>query len=283
VPVMNIGGIAGVYRTPLIAGEAIGLLTNSAPTAPYRGAGRPDATFAIERVIDVAAREAGLDALDLRRRNLVPASAMPYRTPFVFTYDSGDFARTMARAAERADYAGFAERRRAAARRGQLRGIGIANPIEVAGGPFGKPGRDHALLRAEADGTVTLLCGALSAGQGLETAMVALAAEALGLPPERFRYGQGDTAALPEGKGMGGSSAMTTAGPAVLHGSRRLLEAGRQMAAEALEAAAEDIEYQAGSYRVAGTDRVVSLAELARRAAQDGQGPLAGPAALAGP
>ncbi|SME90367.1 carbon-monoxide dehydrogenase large subunit [Tistlia consotensis] len=279
VPIMNIGGIAGVYRTPLIAGEVLGRFTNAAPTAPYRGAGRPDATFAVERVIDQAAREAGIDAFELRRRNLVPASAMPYRTPFIFTYDAGDFARTMELAAARADYAGFAARRAEAGRRGRLRGIGIANPIEVAGGPFAKPGQDFATLRAAADGTVTLYCGAMSAGQGLETAMIGLAAERLGLSTDRFRYVQGDSDAVPQGKGMGGSSAMTTAGSAVLRGVERLLEEGRQIAADELEAAAADLEYENGLFRIVGTDRVLSLAEVARiaeRRAGDGAGGLAG-------
>lgn len=265
-PILNIGGIAGVYRTPAIAGEVLGVFTNAVPTAPYRGAGRPDATFAVERVIDVAARELGLDPFELRRRNLVPAEAMPYRTPFVFTYDNGDFARTMALAAERADYAGFPARRAAAEARGRLRGLGIANPIEVAGGPFGKPGQDFASVRAEADGSLTVTCGALSAGQGLETAMVGVAARALGLEPSRFRYLQGDSDAVPRGKGMGGSAALTTAGTAVLRGVERLLAEARERAAEELEAAAADLEYEAGVFRIVGTDRAISLAELARRA-----------------
>jgi len=265
-PIMNVGGIAGVYKTPLIAGEVIGRFTNSIPAGPYRGAGRPDATFAIEAAIDRAARDLGRDPLELRRQNLIPASAMPYQTPFLFAYDSGDFAQTMTLAAERADYAGFEQRRREAAARGKLRGIGIANPIEVAGGPFGNPGPDFARLTIAADGTVTLGSGVMSCGQGLETALLRLADEALGLPEEQLRFVQGDTEVVPEGKGMGGSAAMTTGGPAVVAAVEQALEKARALAADLLEAAPADLEYAAGRFTIAGTDRSLTLAQIAEAA-----------------
>jgi len=275
VPIMNMGGIAGVYRTPVIAGEFLGVFTHTVPTAPYRGAGRPEATFAVERVIDVAARELGIDPFELRRRNLIPAEAMPYRTPFTFHYDSGDFARTMTIARERADWAGFPARREAAGKAGLLRGIGVANPIEVAGGPFGNPGEDFSDLRVNPDGTVTLTSGMLSAGQGLETVLVDLAANALELPAEAFRYVQGDSEIVPKGKGMGGSSGLITGGSAVVRASERLMAAARDQAADALEAAEADLEYAGGTFRIVGTDRTITLGEVAGFAESRG-GALAG-------
>src|SRR5207244_3608471 len=132
----NVGGVAGVYTTPAIAVRTTGVYANRPPPGPYRGAGRPEATYAIERVIDVAARELGIDSVELRRRNLIPSTAMPFKTGLVFTYDCGDFARGMEMALRLADYASFEKRRIDAQTRGRLRGFGIANPIEVAGGPY---------------------------------------------------------------------------------------------------------------------------------------------------
>ncbi len=260
----NIGGIAGVYRTPAIAAEAYGVLTNTAPTAPYRGAGRPEATFTIERLIDVAAREIGMDPFELRRRNLVPQAAMPFRTALTFTYDCGDFAGNMDAAALLADREGFAARRAEAKARGKLRGIGICNPIEVAGGPFGKPGKDTSSLRVSADGTVTLLTGAMSTGQGIETAFAQLVAQRLGVPLDKVEFGQGDTDHLPQGRGSGGSSALCVGGTAVSLALDKTLEKGRLLAGELLEAAAADIVFAEGRFRVAGTDRSAGLAEVAR-------------------
>ncbi len=262
----NIGGIAGVYRTPLIAAEAYGVFTNSAPTAPYRGAGRPEATYTIERLIDAAAREIGIDPFELRRRNLVPPEAMPYKTALTFTYDCGDFAANMAAAARLADREGFAARRAEAKARGKLRGLGICNPIEVAGGPFGRPGKDSAALRVAADGSVMLLTGAMSTGQGLETSFAQLAAQRLGVPLDKVRYGQGDTDQLPQGRGSGGSSAFCVGGSVVAMAIDKVIEKGRLIAAEMLEAAAADIAFAEGRFRVAGTDRAVTLPEVARAA-----------------
>lgn len=274
-PILNFGGIAGVYTTPYIVGEATGYFTNTPPTAAYRGAGRPDATYVIERIIDIAAQEMGLDPAELRRRNLIPPEALPYQTPFIFRYDCGEFERNLNRALEIADYAGFPSRQREARARGKLRGIGIANPIEVAGGPYAKPGKDFATIRAHADGTVTLIAGAMSVGQGLDTALSSLVADRLGLPLEKVRYVQGDTDAIDNGKGSGGSAALTIGGSATLASVDALIEKGREIAAEELEAATFDIEYAAGSFRIVGSDRAISLAEVAAIAEQraaDGAG-----------
>src|SRR5207247_7224597 len=152
----NVGGVAGVYTTPAIHLTSTGVYSNTTPTGPYRGAGRPEATYAIERVIDVAAREIGIDPIELRRRNLIPASAMPFKTGLVFTYDCGDFAHGMRMALESAEAAGFEKRRAEARQRGVLRGLGIANPIEVAGGPYTSVNPDTAELRVNPDGSVSL-------------------------------------------------------------------------------------------------------------------------------
>jgi carbon-monoxide dehydrogenase large subunit len=264
----NIGGITGVYRIGRSGAVAHGVFSNTLPMGPYRGAGRPEATYTIERLIDVAARELGIEPWELRRRNLVPASAMPYDTGFTFKVDCGDFAANMDAAARTAERDGFAARRDEAKRRGKLRGLGIANPIEVAGGPFTKPGKDSGFVNVAPDGTVTVLTGAMSTGQGIETAMAQLVAQRLGVPIERIRYGQGDTDQLPAGRGSGGSSALCVGGTAVSLAIDKVLEKGRALAADLLEAAAIDIAFADGRFTVSGTDRSVALVEVARLAAE---------------
>jgi len=258
-PVNNIGGISGVYVIPATAADVLGVFTNTHPTAPYRGAGRPDATYAIERIIDVAAAEIGMDAAELRRRNLIPAKAMPYRTSFRFEYDCGDFERNLDKALELADYAGFAGRRAEAKERGMLRGIGLAMPIEMAGGLLS----DNAKLTANADGTITLRVGSTSVGQGHETSLSRLVAQALGVPIEQVRYEQGDTDLLENGRGNGGSSALIQGGSALRIAADDLIEQARHAAARHLEAHVADIEFVQGVLRVRGTDHGVGLAELA--------------------
>jgi carbon-monoxide dehydrogenase large subunit len=263
----NIGGIAGVYRTPHIAAKIRGVLTNTAQTSAYRGAGRPEVTYILERLIDIAAAETGTDPFELRRQNLVPPEAMPFRTGLIYTYDSGDFGGSMEAASELIDRPGFAARRAKAEARGKLRGLGLANPIEVAGGPFAKPRGDVARIAVTPDGAILLDTGVLSTGQGLETAMSDLVAARLGVDPERIRYRQGDTDRLADGRGSGGSSAAAVGGPAVTLAVERLIERGRALAADALEASAADLEFGEGRFRVVGTDRGLTLAELAARAA----------------
>jgi carbon-monoxide dehydrogenase large subunit len=261
--IFNIGGISGVYRTPAISGELRGVFSNTAPTGPYRGAGRPEATYVLERTIDIAARDIGADPFELRRRNLIPAEAMPYDTRFVYTYDCGDFAANMEHAAKLADRDGFAARRDAARARGKLRGLGVANALEVAGGPFVRPTRDSARLTVEPDGTIVLDSGSMSVGQGLETSTAELAAAGLGVSSERIAYSQGDSDRLGVAHGSGGSSATPVGATAVHLAVERLIEVARARAAEVLEAAPSDIDYSAGALRVVGTDRVVTLQELA--------------------
>src|SRR6266851_5222271 len=269
----NVGGVAGVYTTPAIHVETTGVYTNTTPTGPYRGAGRPEATYAIERVIDVAARELGIDPVELRRRNLIPASAMPFKTGLVFTYDCGDFERVMTMALTQSDRAGF-ERRRAEARaRGTLLGLGLANPIEVAGGPYTAVNPDTAELRVNPDGSVSLFAGSTSMGQGNETAFTQIVSDRLGLPPDRIQVFWGDSDALGAGRGNGGSGALTVGGSAVTRATEKVIERGRRIAARLLEAAPEDIVLRDGRFTVAGTDRGVAWSRVARTAYQPRQLP----------
>jgi carbon-monoxide dehydrogenase large subunit len=269
----NVGGLAGMYTTPAIHIESTGVYTNTTPTGPYRGAGRPEATYAIERVIDVAARELGIDPVELRRRNLIPASAMPFKTGLVFTYDCGDFERIMTMALTRSDHAGF-ERRRAEARaRGKLLGLGLANPIEVAGGPYTAVNPDTAELRVNPDGSVSLFAGSTSMGQGNETAFTQIVSDRLGLPPDRIQVFAGDSDALDAGRGNGGSGAISVGGSAVLRATEKVIERGRRVAAHLLEAAPEDVTLRDGRFVVAGTDRDVAWSRVARTAYQPRQLP----------
>ena len=264
--VNNIGGIAGVYRTPAIFAEVRGFHTNTGQTGPYRGAGRPEATLLMERLIDQAARELGVDPFELRRRNLIAPEQMPFQTGLLFKYDCGNFPATMDRAAELAKLSGFAARRRQAEARGRLRGIGVANPIEIAAGPIRGPRKDMARVSVAPDGTIEIRTGAVSSGQGMETVLARLAADRLGARAESLRYRQGDTDLLDDGRGAGGSAALAVSGPALVAAVESLVEKGRAIAADALEAAASDITCADGAYTVVGTDRSISLGEVARGA-----------------
>ncbi len=265
--VNNIGGIAGVYRIPAISATITGVFTNTMTNAPYRGAGRPEATYTIERLMDLAALELGIDAFEMRRRNLVAPAAMPYDTGFVFTYDCGEFEGNMLEAARKADRAGFAARREQARAKGLLRGIGYANPIEVAGGPFSKPARDMTRISVGADGRVKVAAGAMSTGQGLETMMVELVASRLGVGREQIDYAFGDTDNLPEGRGNGGSSAASVGGAATTIALDKVIARGRAIAADMLGANPDDVAFADGQFPLKGTNRAVSLAEVAARAA----------------
>lgn len=265
-PVGNIGGTAGVYHIPAMYAESCGILTNTVPTAAYRGAGRPEATYTIERIIDVAARELGITPYELRRRNLIPPEAMPYKTALTFTYDCGEFEGNMVTAAGLAELDGFESRRAEAKARGKLRGIGLCNCIEVAGGPFLRPAKDMSTLRLAEDGTLILRSGSMSVGQGLETAFCQIVAERFGVSLDRVQYEYGDTDQLPYGKGNGGSGALCIGGSAVSLAVDAVIEKAKRIAAELLEAAVVDVTFDAGRFTIAGTDRSVDLAAVARAA-----------------
>jgi aerobic carbon-monoxide dehydrogenase large subunit len=265
-PVGNIGGTAGVYEIPTIYAESCGVMTHTVPTAAYRGAGRPEATYTIERIIDVAARELGVTPYELRRRNLIPPTAMPYKTALTFTYDCGEFEGNMTTASDLAELTDFEARRAEAKSRGKLRGIGLCNCIEVAGGPFLRPAKDLSTLRLAADGTLILRTGSMSVGQGLETTFCQMVADRFHVPLENVKYEYGDTDQLPFGKGNGGSGALCIGGSAVSLAMDAVIEKAKCIAAELLEAAVVDVTFEAGRFAIAGTDRFVDLATVARAA-----------------
>ncbi len=263
-PVGNVGGVAGTYIIPAISAEVCGIMTHTVPTAAYRGAGRPEATYAIERIIDVAARERGISPYELRRINLIPPSAMPYKTALTFLYDCGEFEANMEKAAELSELDGFEARRADAKARGKLRGIGLTNCIEVAGGPFLRPAKDLSTLRFAEDGKLILRSGSMSVGQGLETTMCQIVSQRFGIPLENILYEQGDTDQLPFGKGNGGSGALCIGGGAVMLAVDKVIERAKKLAAELLEAAVTDIELREGKFHIAGTDRSIDVAAVGR-------------------
>jgi carbon-monoxide dehydrogenase large subunit len=262
----NIGGIAGVYAIPAIHAEVYGVLTHTSPTAAYRGAGRPEATYIIERLLDVAAGELGVSPFALRRRNLIPSLAMPYRTALVFTYDCGEFEANMDTAEGLADVAGFEARRAEAARRGKLRGIGVCNCIEVAGGPFNAVMPDIARVSLLTSGRLRVRSGSMSVGQGHETTFPQMIADRFGVPADQVEYQQGDTDLLPFGRGNGGSSALCVGGTAVSQATTSLVGTLTDIAAELLEAPAETVTLSDGIFRSRDANRTLTLAEVAAAA-----------------
>jgi aerobic carbon-monoxide dehydrogenase large subunit len=254
--------LSGVYRIPAIHVAVKGVFTHTVPVDAYRGAGRPEAAYALERLIDVAARRLGTAADELRRKNFVGPEAMPYATPLGLAYDSGAFGRNMADALAAADVAGFPPRRAAALARGRRRGLGFAVYIEQSG----FPPDEYAELRFDPSGSLTILMGTQSSGQGHQTAYAQLAAERLGLTFDRIRVAQGDSAAIGFGRGTGGSRSLPVGGAALAAAADKLVGKGRQIAAHLFEAAAADVEFADGAFRVAGTDRRIGIGEVARAA-----------------
>tara|TARA_R110000787_G_scaffold58251_12_gene132914 strand:- start:14 stop:2338 length:2325 start_codon:yes stop_codon:yes gene_type:complete len=265
----NIGTLAGVYTTPAIYVEVTGVLTNCNPVTPYRGAGRPEAAYVIERTIDLAAQEIGIDPTELRRINTIPPDAMPFKTGLTFTYDSGEFEKNMDMTLEMADYAGFEARRDEAAKAGKLRGIGISNTIERAA----SPGIEAAEIRVDRSGSVTIMSGSCTQGQGHETVFKQIVCDKLGLKPEDVNYVWGDTDKVAFGHGTGGSRSATLGGSAVLMATDKVIEKARKIAAHQLEAADEDIVFDEGTFTVTGTDRSIGFAEIAKAAVNPGSLP----------
>lgn len=273
-PTNNLGGLSGVYTTPAIHAEVLGVFTHTQPTAPYRGAGRPEATYAIERVIDMAAQEMGIDRVELRRRNLIPASAMPYDTGFLFVYDTGEFEKNMDTAIKRADYAGFEARRSAAQARGMLRGISVVNAIEIAGGPFRNTNEEGAEIRFDPGGGVTVLMGTQNHGQGHETAFRQMAVEFLGVRPEGVRVVSGDTDTVRHGRGTFGSRSAMAGGLALRRAADKVIARARQMAAHLLDAEPDQIEFDEGTFRVRDANRNIRIEDIARASYTRGKLPL---------
>ncbi len=251
--------LASVYGFKAIYANVIGALTNTVPVDAYRGAGRPESNYLVERLIDTAAFEIGMDRIAIRRKNMVPSSAMPYVTAMNQTYDSGDFQKVLDAALTKIEWAGFEGRRAAAAARGRKRGIGMAYYLEATGGAPS----ERAEIRFAEDGFVDVYVGTQSTGQGHETAYVQLTVDQLGIPGEKIRVRQGDTDSIPVGGGTGGARSLYSEGQAILVTAASVIEKGKQAASEALEAAAEDIVFEAGRFSVVGTDRGMDIMTLA--------------------
>ncbi len=267
-PYIAYGGmdmLPGVYDIPAIYATVKGVLTNTVPVDAYRGAGRPEAAYIVERLIDKAAREMGLAVDEIRRINFIRPEQMPYRTCLGDTYDTGEFEALMDRAMDRADWAGFEARRAESARRGCYRGIGLATYIERCGGGSA----ETAVGSFGDDDTLAVAIGTQDNGQGHRTSYGQILSGELGIDLEAVRIVQGDTDRAPPGM-TGGSRSVPVGGSAMVGLAARIIDKGRETAAGMLEAAAEDIEYGDGTYRVVGTDRDVSLFDVARKAKQDG-------------
>jgi aerobic carbon-monoxide dehydrogenase large subunit len=265
----NVGTLVGVYDIPAADVAVLAVMANTNGTAPYRGAGRPEATYVIERLIDDAARELGFDPIELRAKNLIPPSALPCKTALGLNYDCGDFPANQAKATAQADWAGFPARRDEAKARGKLRGIGIANPIEKAAGP----GQEFAEIRFHPSGNATLLMGSKNQGQGHETVFKQVLNERLGLDPASVQYIDGDTDRVAFGIGTNGSRSTVIGGSALWMAADKVIAKGKRIAAHLLEAADIDIEFTDGNFTVAGTDRRINITDVARASFQAGRLP----------
>ncbi len=253
--------LASIYGFQGIHAHVLGVLTNTVPVDAYRGAGRPESNYLVERLIDTAAAEIGVDRIELRRRNIVPSSAMPFTTAIGQRYDSGEFETIMDAALTKIDWAGFPARQAEAAKRGMKRGIGLAYYLEATGGGP----TERAEVRFTSDGYAEVWVGTQSTGQGHETAYAMLTSNELGIPMEKIRIMQGDTDQVPTGGGTGGARSLYSEGTAILATTATVVEKGRQAAGEVLEAAVVDIEFDKGRFSVTGTDRGIDILSLALR------------------
>ena len=259
---INAERLSSPYHVPLAHVTVRTAITNTAPLGPYRGTGRPEANLLFERAMDKAARQLGIDRIEIRRRNLVTPGQIPYTTCGAYRIDSGDFPMVLERALALADWEGFAARRKASEARGALRGIGLGVYV-ILSGSTNQPERVE--LRVEVDGTLTLLAGTQSSGQGHETMYTQMAADWLCMPPDRIRVVQGDTDRVMFGRGTAAGRSAMMGGSALRLAADDLIAHGKQFAAWMLEAAAEDIEFSEGRFRIAGTNRDIGFDEVARR------------------
>jgi carbon-monoxide dehydrogenase large subunit len=262
---VNIGkNVASVYRTPLIQVDIRCAFTNSVPISAYRGAGRPEGNYIMERLIETAAHEIGRDPVELRRLNHVRPDEIPFQTSVDTNYDSGEFTALLDKTLEAADWSGFEARKAESRRRGKLRGRGIGQYLEVTAPPSNEMGG----IRFEPDGDVTIVTGTLDYGQGHWTPFAQVLSAKLGVPFERIRLVQGDSDQLIAGGGTGGSKSIMASGAAILEGAEKVIEIGREVAAEMLEAGRADIEFADGRFTVVGTDRGIGIMEMAHRLRQ---------------
>ncbi len=263
--------LAGVYTTPAIYAEVKAVFTHTVPVDAYRGAGRPESAYLLERLVDVIAHDTGLDRVAIRRLNFIPRDAFPYQTPVALNYDSGDYVATLNAALAAADWDGFPARRRAAAARGKLRGIGISTYVEACGiapsklvGQLGARAGlyEVANIRVHPTGSVTVLTGTHSHGQGHETTFAQLVSDQLGIPVDQVDVVHGDTAKIPFGMGTYGSRSLAVGGSAMVKAMDKVIAKGKKIAAHLMEASVEDIEFKDGRFSVAGTDKSKALAEV---------------------
>ena len=262
--------LASVYRTPLLGVDVKTVLTNTTHMGAYRGAGRPEANYYMERLIDRAADEMGISRLTLRRRNFIKPAQLPFTAASGVTYDSGDFAAVFSKALEISDHENFSRRKKESRKRGLLRGIAVGSYLEVTAPPSGELGK----ITFEPDGTVKLTTGTLDYGQGHATPFAQVLSAQLGVPFEKITLEQNDSDLVRFGNGTGGSRSITATGQAIVESSALVVEKGKKAAAHVLEAAEADIEFSGGRFTIAGTDRSIGIMELAERLArgQDARG-----------
>jgi carbon-monoxide dehydrogenase large subunit len=259
---LNVGkNISSVYRTPLLSVDIKTVLTNTTLMGAYRGAGRPEANYFMERLIDRAADEMGINRLTLRKRNFIKPAQMPFAASSGVTYDSGDFHGVFNKALEISDHAGFAKRKKDSRKRGKLRGIAVGSYLEVTA----PPGVELGKIVFEDDGSVKLITGTLDYGQGHATPFAQVMADQLGVPFEAVKLVQGDSDIVHTGNGTGGSRSITASGMAIVEASKLVIEKGKKAAAHLMEAAEGDIEFAKGRFTIAGTDRSIDIMELAQR------------------
>ena len=261
--------LCGVYATPAVHGQAAAVLTNTVPVSNYRAPGGTPGTYVMERLIDMAARELKLDPAEIRRRNLIPASAMPCKLPNHAYYDCGEFEAVLDKCLAKADHAGAAARKAEARARGRLRGVGLSCSVDPSAGPS----PETAELRFDPGGTVTVLVGSTAGGQSHETIYTQILSDRLGLEAEAIRVVEGDTGKLAWGTGTGAARTATIGGSAVYKAVDKVIEKGRRIAAHLLEAAEADIEFRNGAYTVAGTDRAIRFVDVAKAAFMPGKLP----------
>jgi carbon-monoxide dehydrogenase large subunit len=257
----QVKNITGIYRTPLIEVATKCVFTNTNFVSAYRGAGRPEGNYYVERALDLAASELGIDRIDLRKRNMIRKSDLPFKAASDMTYDCGDFFSVFKEALEAADYSGFNKRRRESKKRGLLRGFGIGCYLEVTAAP----GKELGAIHFEADGTVTIITGTLDFGMGHATTYAQILTDLLGVPFDRIRMIEGDSDRMAFGGGSGGSRSVMFAGTALTESAAIVVERGKQIASHVLEASASDIEFKMGRFVIAGTDRSIGLLDLAAR------------------
>ena len=257
----QVKNIASIYRTPLIEVATKCVFTNTTFVSAYRGAGRPEGNYYVERALDLAASELGIDRIDLRKRNMIRKSDLPFKAASDMTYDCGDFLGVLKRALELADYASFKKRKSESKKRGLLRGFGIGCYLEVTAAP----GKELGAIHFEADGTVTIISGTLDFGMGHATTYAQILSDLLGVPFDLIRMVEGDSDRMAFGGGSGGSRSVMLVGAALTESAAIVVERGKQIASHILEASVGDIEFKAGHFIIAGTDRSIGLLDLAAR------------------